>query len=817
MKKNALIFTLLFIIFALRSIAFAVITNEEDEFIFAKKAFEDKFYEVAKGQLESFVKKYPRSDRIVQAQLMLGQCNYHLDKLLPAISELEKVLNRPRQINVTDVAFYWLGEIYLKGKDFSAARDYFGRVVNEFPDSEYRNYALHSIAMTYFESGAFRDAFLWWEKLNKQELDEELAQDIEMHRGIGYLRLNDYDAARRCFSLYIKRVPRPRALDEAYYYLGEANFNSSDYHQALENYSQVITRFPRSRFRELSRFGIAWTYLKMERLEDAQEYFAKFIELNPRSQVLDSALLGLAASLAKADKYEEALDIYERLIKEFPASQYAVSAYLGKADCLYNLFRFQETVDFCLGAIKKFSRRSDRDDFFYTLGWAYQKMGRSEDAILTFEDLLRYSDDEIIKASSLAHLGDIYLEKNEFKRAQDAYDSILKEHTHSLYADYAQMQLGMVFFRMDKYDAAIIALRSLLANFPKTRFLEEAGYYIAMSYFKQGNFPSAEEEFAKLVVSRSRYAAEANVKRGVCLMNMQRHQEALDLFKRIRMSGMSREHLMAVDYYSAWAQYFSGKEKNFLKSLNDFLLRYPDSEISPDIIFWLGEYYYRNKNWSKARDYFLQIPSRFPRDDLVDDAYYWLGWVLYHKKDHLSAIRYFEQLTIRYSGSPLVPDALYRKGIILKEARLFKEAADIFQQLERRFPDMHFYYLALKEQAELKKEERDFKAALSLLRKAENCPLIDLNALIKFDMASILEEDDNLNDALVEYLKIVYLEGLQNKPLIERTNMKIAGILEKQGKWYDAQEVYSRLISSEQEDIRRFARERLNWLKANTE
>jgi len=812
MLRRLLIIPVLIVLIA-NSIVFAAIETEDEEFSFANKAFEDKFYEIAKEQFASFAKKYPRSNKIDQAYLMLGQCYYNLDKLLPAITELEKVLAKAHQLNLTDTAYYWLGEIYFKGKDFSAARDYFQRVVTEFPESRYKNYSLHSIALTFYETAGFREALLLWDKLNAQELGEDLLQDVELHRGLSYFKLADYDQAKQFFLSYIQKFPRSNSLDEAYYYLGEANFNSSDYNGALENYSQVITRFPRSDLLDLARFGIAWVYLKMERFEAAQEYFVKFLGSNPKSQVLDSAISGLATSLAKQSKYEDALGFYERLIKDFPDSAYIVSAYLGKADCLYNLSQYQEAVNFCLEAIKKFNKQADKDDFYYTLGWAYQKMGKVDEAILTFEDLLHYSDDETIKASSLARLGDIYSEKREFKRAQEAYDNILREYSHSPYADYAQMQIGVVFYNLGKYDVAVMALRSLAVNFPKTRFLEDAQYYIAMAYFKKGDFPAAAEEFSKLANSNSHYAAESSVKRGICFMNAGRYAEAWEIFKKLKIAGVHQQYLAAVDYYTAWAQYFLGREKEAIKALNEFVLRYPESEIVADIVFWLGEYYYRNKDWDKARDYFLQVLSRFPQDDLVDDADYWLGWVSYRKKDYLGSIRYFEHLAASYPGSPLVPDAFYRKGMILKDMGMFKEAENIFQQVEKRFPETHFYYLALKEEAQLRKQEKDFTAALSLLRKAQDSSLIEFNALVEFDIASLFEETGDLNQALKEYLKIIYLKGLKNQLLFDKTNMKIAGILERQEKWYGAEEIYSRLAALGEEPIRRLAQERLDWIR----
>ncbi|MGE4357282.1 MAG: tetratricopeptide repeat protein, partial [Candidatus Omnitrophota bacterium] len=511
-------------------------------------------------------------------------------------------------------------------------------------------------------------------------------------------------------------------------------------------------------------------------------------------------------------KYNEALTVYERIIKEFPESSYLYSAYVGKAECLYNLSRYEETIDFCKEMLRKFTRQNDKDDFYYIMGWAYRKSGNLDEAVLTFEDILHYSDDEQLRASSLSSIGDIYLEKGDYVKAQEIYDTILKDYSDSLYVDYAQMQLGRIFYKTEKYGAATIALRNLILNFPTSRYKEEAIYYLAMSYFKQGNYKLAEEEFSRLSSSRT-YGEEAEVKRGVCLLNSGQYSEAINWFKKIRRAIRTDKYLLALDYYTAWANYFMGKKKEFLKEIDNILKRYPDSDLLPDIVFWLGEYHYQEKDFGKAEKYFLQFISEFPNDDLVDDAHYWLGWINYYQKDFLSSIRSFEELIVKYPNSPLAADALYRKGKILCEMRMFSEAEDTFKQLEKKFPDTHYCCLAIKEQAILKKGKGDFAGALSLLRKGENCSAKEIRASIIFEIGLLLEESNDLEGALTEYLKIVYLEGLDNIELLDQARIHIAEILEKKERWIEAQEVYNHLLNSYNPDIKNMARKRLEAIK----
>ncbi|MCX5656615.1 MAG: hypothetical protein NTZ48_00010, partial [Candidatus Omnitrophica bacterium] len=71
-----ILFLIILFLFLAKFVSPAVAENDEEDFHFARKAFEDKFYEPARAGLEAFFKKYPASQRVEEAHLMLGQCYY---------------------------------------------------------------------------------------------------------------------------------------------------------------------------------------------------------------------------------------------------------------------------------------------------------------------------------------------------------------------------------------------------------------------------------------------------------------------------------------------------------------------------------------------------------------------------------------------------------------------------------------------------------------------------------------------------------------------------------------------------------------------
>ena len=54
--------------------------RDRDNFVLAKKAFEDEFYDISQEQLERFLANYPQSQYKDEAHLLLGRCYFQYGK-----------------------------------------------------------------------------------------------------------------------------------------------------------------------------------------------------------------------------------------------------------------------------------------------------------------------------------------------------------------------------------------------------------------------------------------------------------------------------------------------------------------------------------------------------------------------------------------------------------------------------------------------------------------------------------------------------------------------------------------------------------------
>lgn len=140
--------------------AFAAENAEEPDFVFARKAFNDGFYDLAKDRLEFFLRSYPDTARLYEIHNLLGRCYYNQDNLARALYEFDLVLDTPEGSVFQDEAAYWSAEIYLKNGDSKKALEFYQKVIDDFPSSKYLPYALYSKGWTYYKLGSLEDALV---------------------------------------------------------------------------------------------------------------------------------------------------------------------------------------------------------------------------------------------------------------------------------------------------------------------------------------------------------------------------------------------------------------------------------------------------------------------------------------------------------------------------------------------------------------------------------------------------------------------------------------------------------------------------------
>ena len=253
------------------------------------------------------------------------------------------------------------------------------------------------------------------------------------------------------------------------------------------------------------------------------------------------------------------------------------------------------------------------------------------------------------------------------------------------------------------------------------------------------------------------------------------------------------------------------KEKKALKEFETILKRYPDAQLTAGVNMWFGEYFYGKGRLQDAKKYFNSVISKYPDSSFVDSAYYWIAWTLYEEGDADKAISEFRKLYNKFPESEWSQEAMFRSGDILLEQGKQDEAIGEFTLVAEKYKNMPFARKANSKIGRIFADRKDFGGAINYFKKAQTVEDTDFNAQVQYDIAEAHELNGDIDEAVVEYLKVSYMYP-RNAFWAARAELKCAAVLESLQRWDQAIKVYERLSKRDLKESK-YAKERLDWLK----
>jgi tol-pal system protein YbgF len=103
-------------------------------------------------------------------------------------------------------------------------------------------------------------------------------------------------------------------------------------------------------------------------------------------------------------------------------------------------------------------------------------------------------------------------------------------------------------------------------------------------------------------------------------------------------------------YNKAYALVTSKRFDSALEAFKQFLVDFPDSQYTPNALYWMGELYQvvQPSDLEAARQAFTQLIERHPDNSKVPDAMYKLGKVYYQKGNTVKSREWLNRVIVEY-------------------------------------------------------------------------------------------------------------------------------------------------------------------------
>jgi len=309
--------------------------------------------------------------------------------------------------------------------------------------------------------------FIWAVKLTSRFGDtreEKIGE--ERYRRLKIEPENDYRAAMR---LYLNR----QFLEAAY------------------AFGKVQTKYPAFHLVDQAAFYKAKSFENLRMHKAAKSVYEDAIKRYPQSDQRAKYHFQLMNIDYKEGKYTEAMAKYQNIAQKFGESDVKADADYIAGQIKFEQGLYQESVDL-LAAILP----GNANYFYarYTMGIAYSRMGKFEEAENCFRDITEQpvsnQSERDLQDAARVKLGHIYFsgEKPDVAAAAQMYGQV---ETGSPVYDEAMLGIAWSFLKVNKPDEAMKPAQWIISNMPESFLVSEAYLVIGYCHFMKKDYKGA--------------------------------------------------------------------------------------------------------------------------------------------------------------------------------------------------------------------------------------------------------------------------------------------------------------------------------------
>ena len=536
--------------------------KDDAQLLIAQSFLDESNYEQAYPEFDKFAtdefKNYPElhAESMYKAAYCLNQLNRDDE----AIGRYTNFITQFPEHQLVTAAYFDLGHIYAKQKDYDNARVNFELALQNTADRGLQSEIQSAIGQTYFDQADYENAIVSYTKLLDEYPESTFIGDAKLGIADSQFRLDRWSDAVTSYQAVIEHEKSGMQSEEAselnftpycslqvgeaYYKLGTNQRDAGQMQEgtatlelALEWYQKTVDDFPENPVVPHALYGAIWTLNDLGRKEELEKIAREFIEKNRNDNEFD--ILAAEVQLRFADikrtefkQYVEAAEEYAKLWEYRPLPKFHLIKLMGKffegrsyyeaakpegyqeddTSTNFNTEYLQKSVEAYQDAINMFSDESFRpgieegryQDFSERIAQVeacLMNEARSHEMLGAW-DTARQRYAMIPEASNyyeraLLLTANSYVRQGDKTEAITYYNSILPKLADKNNRSLAEIKLADLLRAEERFVEAAVQYQAVVDSNPTGEYADDALYLIGLCYYHAS---SDEPELAEKAV-----------------------------------------------------------------------------------------------------------------------------------------------------------------------------------------------------------------------------------------------------------------------------------------------------------------------------
>ncbi|MDD5530610.1 MAG: tetratricopeptide repeat protein [bacterium] len=391
------------------------------------------------GDYNSAITYLSQAENSPDADLFIAEAYYKLNEFKNAGEYYSKALKNP---TLKHDALYGLAWSHYKLSNFSESANEFSRFSTDYPNDKLCAKALYYSAMSFYYNNNISKSLEYLSKVRDNYPDFELMESVYYWLGKLYYGQSNFEASLNELKLLISKFPNSKSIPESYLLCGDCYYNIPDYDSAICYYNKITG--PEWHLDE-AKFRIEKCYFKLGKYYSYIDVLSNFIRKYPDSPRSPSLAMEIARSWVKKERFSDAIAAYNKMIQQFSWS---------------NII----------------------NDAKYELAQCYLQVGKSDEAINIYQELLKTSLCQKVQLK----IANTYFEIENYTQALNEYNTVIDKYPKSPEAKEAKFKIGVAYELLQKPAETRKFFQKFINEYPEDTKLWDIKLRIAKTYWNEG-------------------------------------------------------------------------------------------------------------------------------------------------------------------------------------------------------------------------------------------------------------------------------------------------------------------------------------------
>ncbi len=563
---------------------------------------------------EALLETQPNAEIQSEISKIVGESYFNVSQYAKALPFLEQYEGKKGKWKNID--FYQMGYTYYKVGKYEAAVGQFNKIIAE--RSALSQSAYYYLGDAYLKSNNKTAALNAFKSAASMDFDSTLKQDaLLQYAKLSYEIGNPYEDTSSVLIQFLDTYPESEEKEMVSALLIDSYASSGNYTAALEILENNKTYKNPTALQKIAYLKAIQTY-QAGRFEDAIPFFEKAIKTNEQPIFEAAALYWMGRSHYERNRFDDALAVYKKF-KNHPAAKSIADGFRIDYDMAYTYFKLGE-YDYALRFFESYltSQKNTIEPYLYDvqlrMGDCQFALKQYWPAMEHYNQALRLNGKSAAYASYQKAISYGFVDRNDQKI--ESLKALVSQFPKSSLTDDGWFELGIAYTAAKDFEAAINAYETLQKQFSKSLYVPKAILNQGLILYNQEKNVEAQRTLKRLV--------ELYPKDVVALQAINTLKEiAVDLgqvsaftrwIKEKNIQNFTDVELERTAFAAAEKRFLENDKKQAAKLLAEYLELYPSGANLLAAQFYLAEIFYEDKAYEEAIPLYSQLADNAPNE-----------------------------------------------------------------------------------------------------------------------------------------------------------------------------------------------------------